>query len=78
MGVRTELLFGTNFLRQPAIPKSTRTSFIVDGWDSCVIDSILQGSGLMPERSMIIPSHSTIEKQNYGYGRFTDNLLYRK
>ena len=29
----------------------------------------------MPKRSIIIPSHSTTEKQNSDFGRFTDNLL---
>ena len=40
--------------------------------------SILLGVGLMPKRSMTIPGHSTTEKQNSDFGRFTDNLLCRK
>ena len=67
-----------NFLRQPVIPSSTRTSSAVEGWDSCVIASILLGAGLMPKRSMIIPTHSTTEKQNSDFGMFTDSLLCRK
>ena len=29
----------------------------------------------MPKRSMITPSHSTTEKQNTDFGRFTDNYF---
>ena len=32
----------------------------------------------MPNRFVIIPSHSTTEKQNSDVGKFTDSLLCRK
>ena len=43
-----------------------------------MIVSMLLGAGLMPKWSIIIPSHSTTEKQNSDFGRFTDNLLCHK
>ena len=58
-----------------SIPRSTRTSSTLDGRDSCVIASIYLDAGLTPRRSMIIPSHSNTEKQNYDFDRFTDSLL---
>ena len=43
-----------------------------------MIGSILLGAGLIPKRSIILPSHSTTEKQNSDSGRFADSLLCRK
>ena len=40
-----------------------------------MIASILLGAGLMPKRSMIISSHSIIEKRNSGFGRVSNSLL---
>ena len=70
LALRSHLLLNAAALAQGSLPF----------WDSCVIASILLsiGAGLMPKRSMIIPSHSTTEKKNSDFVRFIDSLLYRK